>query len=120
MHGRLRVWVGGGRQLPHAKSPEAPVMAPTVLARIAASDGWIARPTSTPEQIQDDLAEIRAALEQARRSDDGFVVAHENFLHLVPTDDPQVARREQQRLFAQVMGEARPFDYFESVYLTGT
>ena len=85
MHSPLCLWSAGGRQLPHAASPERPVLAPAVLRRIAASDGWIARPTSLPSQISEDLAEIRPALEAAGRDLGAFTVAHENFLHLVPT-----------------------------------
>ena len=76
MRSPLRLWSAGGRQLPHAASPERPVLAPAVLRRIAASDGWIARPTSLPSQIEADLAEIRPALETAGRDLGTFTVAH--------------------------------------------
>ena len=116
---RTPVWVAGGRQLPHAASPERPVMAPPVLRRIAAADGWIARPTSMPGQIRDDVGEIRAARD-ASGSTSAFTVAHENFLHLVVDDDPAAVERQQRSAFVEVMGEGRPFEYFEQVYLTGT
>lgn len=119
MRGRLPIWVGGGRQLPHAASPERPEMAPRVLRRIAGGEGWIARPTSLPSQIREDLVEIRAALAERGRDPADFTVAHENFLHLVPTEDPGEAEREQRRAFSAVMGEGRPFEYFQQVYLTG-
>lgn len=120
MRSPLLCWSAGGRQVPHAASPERPVMAPAVLRRIAACDGWIARPTSTPSQIKDDLAEIRAALTAAGRGLESFTIAHENFLHLVPTEDGEKARAEQRRAYEAIMGAGRPFDYFEQVYLTGT
>ena len=120
MRSPLRLWTAGGRQLPHAASPERPVLAPAVLRRIAASDGWIARPTSLPSQIAEDLAEIRPALAAAGRDLSTFTAAHENFLHLVPTEDRAKALAEQRRAFAAIMGDGRPFDYFEQVYLTGT
>jgi alkanesulfonate monooxygenase SsuD/methylene tetrahydromethanopterin reductase-like flavin-dependent oxidoreductase (luciferase family) len=91
-----------------------------VLRRIAASDGWIARPTSLPSQISEDLAEIRPALVAAGRDLGEFTVAHENFLHLVPTEDREKARTEQRRAYTAIMGDSRPFEYFEQVYLTGT
>jgi probable F420-dependent oxidoreductase len=118
---RLQVWVGGGRQLAHPKSPEQPVFAPAVLDRIARADGWIARPTSTPAQISEDrqaIAAHRASI--GADGDDRFVVAHENFLHLLAGDDPTAVRREQRRVFERVMGRGRPFEYFDRVYLTGT
>lgn len=55
------VWSAGGSQLPHERSPEKPEMHPNVLRRIAAADGWIARPTCPPELIAADLERIRAA-----------------------------------------------------------
>lgn len=118
--GPIPVWVAGGSQLPHTASPKSPEMAAPVLRRIAGSDGWIARPTSLPAQIHDDLARVLAALAEVGRDRAGFTVAHENFLHLVPTDDPAEAEREQRRAFSAVMGEGRPFEYFQQVYLTGT
>ncbi|MBO0807620.1 MAG: TIGR03619 family F420-dependent LLM class oxidoreductase, partial [Actinobacteria bacterium] len=120
MRSPLRLWSAGGRQLPHAASPERPVMAPAVRRRIAASDGWIARPTSLPAQIAEDLAEIRPALEAAGRDPAAFTFAHENFLHLVPTEDRAKALAEQRRAYAEIMGQHGPFEYFEQVYLTGT
>ena len=120
MRGRLPVWIAGGRQLPHAASPERPVMALAVLRRIAEGDGWIARPSSLPSQIREDLAEIRGALRERGRDPATFTVAHENFLHLVPTDDPAEAEREQRRALTAVMGAGRPFEYFRQVFLTGT
>jgi probable F420-dependent oxidoreductase len=120
MRSPLRLWTAGGRQLPHAASPERPVLAPAVLRRIAASDGWIARPTSLPSQIAEDLAEIRPALTAAGRDPSTFTAAHENFLHLVPTEDRAKALAEQRRAFTAIMGDGRPFEYFEQVYLMGT
>jgi probable F420-dependent oxidoreductase len=120
MRSRPVLWSAGGRQLPHATSPERPVLAPAVLRRIVASDGWIARPTSLPAQIEADLAEIVPALEAAGRDLSTFTVAHENFLHLVPTNDRDRALDEQRRAYATIMGGGRPFEYFEQVYLTGT
>ena len=120
MEGRLPVWVAGGRQVPHAASPEPPRMAPAVLRRIVRGDGWIARPTSLPSQIGEDLAEIRGSLDERGRDVGTFTVAHENFLHLVVTEDAAEAEREQREAFIEVMGEGRPFGYFQQVYLTGT
>ena len=47
-------------------------------------------------------------------------VAHENFLHLVLTNDPAKAREEQHRAFLKVMSAERGPDYLETVYLFGT
>jgi probable F420-dependent oxidoreductase len=115
----LEVWVAGGRQLPHPTSPEPPALAPKVLERIGGADGWIARPTAAPEQIKEDRDEILSFLRSRGRDVDGFTVAHENFLHLVATEDPEEALAEQRRAFGEVMSDERPFDYLDQVYLTG-
>jgi probable F420-dependent oxidoreductase len=120
MRGSLEVWVAGGRQLPHAASPEPPTLAAPVLRRIVDADGWIARPTSLPSQIVEDRDEIVAALGAAGRDAGSFTLAHENFLHLVPTDESERALTEQREAFTRIMGTGRPFEYFESVYLTGS
>jgi probable F420-dependent oxidoreductase len=116
------VWVAGGRQLAHAASPERPVMAPTVLRRICRWNGWIARPTAAPDQIDEDLREIDAELERSgtSRAERGFTVAHENFCWLserAARDDAVAEQRE--RMFA-VVSDERPWEYIEAVYLTGT
>ncbi len=52
------VWVAGGCQYAHAASPDQDRMDRKVLQRICRWDGWIARPTSPPDQIALDLEEI--------------------------------------------------------------
>jgi probable F420-dependent oxidoreductase len=119
MRAPLQVWIAGGRQLPDPNSPERPILAPAVIERIAKADGWIARPTATPSQIKRDREEILQYRDEHGHTA-AFTVAHENFLHYVPTDDPAKAEREQRRAFIELMGDKRPFEYFQQVYLTGT
>jgi probable F420-dependent oxidoreductase len=116
------VWVAGGRQFAHAASPERPVMAPTVLRRICRWDGWIARPTATPEQIATDLGEIDAELDRAgtSRAERGFTVAHENFCWLSDQAGREDAVAEQRERMYAIVSDERPWEYIESVYLTGT
>jgi probable F420-dependent oxidoreductase len=114
------VWVAGGRQLAHEASPERPVMAPTVLRRIGRWNGWIARPTAAPEQIEQDLAEIDGELERVGRTRDGFTVAHENFCWVSERAGREDAVAEQQQRMLAVVSSERPWDYIEAVYLTGT
>jgi probable F420-dependent oxidoreductase len=111
------VWVGGGRQLAHDTSPEHGLMHPNVLKRIVGADGWIARPTCPPEGIALDLADIRAA-----RSPDAppIKVAHENFTWIEESGTPDEIKDEQQRRFASVMSDERPWEYIDSVYMPGT
>jgi probable F420-dependent oxidoreductase len=113
------VWVAGGSQLPHERSPERPEMHPNVLRRIVESDGWIARPTAPPELIASDLALIEAARRNAGETKP-FTVAHENFVWLDESRDRDAVIAAQQRRYAAVVSNERPWEYISSVYLAGT
>jgi len=117
-----RVWVAGGRQLAHEASPEKPRMEPRVLQRICRWDGWIARPTSAPEQISEDLKEIDVELARQRTSRlrKRFTVAHENFAWLTEETRHEDAIAEQRARMLAVVSDERPWDYVEAVYFTGT
>jgi hypothetical protein len=93
-----------------------------VLQRICRWDGWIARPTAPPSEIALDLAEIDAELTRqgTSRQQKGFVVAHENFCWLTEKTNPEEVRADQQRHMLAVVSDERPWEYIESVYLTGT
>ena len=116
------VWVAGGQQYAHEASPDKPVMSPNVLARICRWDGWIARPTSHPTQIAQDLAKIDAELNRqgTSRVQKKFTVAHENFCWLSEEKSRKAALEDQQRHMLGVVSDERPWDYIEAVYLTGT
>src|SRR2546421_3408652 len=75
------VWVAGGRQYAHQASPEQARMYARVLQRICRWDGWIARPTSPPDQIMLDMQEIDEELARrgTSRERKGFVLAHQKF-----------------------------------------
>ncbi|MHB1535158.1 MAG: TIGR03619 family F420-dependent LLM class oxidoreductase [Acidimicrobiales bacterium] len=113
-------WVGGGRQLPHAASPEQPELHRNVLTRLAKSDGWIARPTCPPDLIANDRQQILAERERLGLSDQPYVVAHENFTWLEESGSRDEVVAVQQQRFGGVMSEERPWDYLEAVYLSGT
>lgn len=117
---RPEIWIGGGSQLADADSPELPRFAEAVKARILRSEGWIPRPTCSPEVIKRDWEELQAYLRENGRDPAEVVVAHENFMHFVATDDPVKARQEQHQAFLRVMSEARGPAYLEQVYLFGT
>jgi len=116
------VWVAGGRQYAHDTSPELARMEPNVLRRICRWDGWIARPTSPPDQIALDLAEIDSELARqgTSRAARGFVVAHENFLWLSEKARREDAIAEQKERMLRVVSDERPWEYIETVYLAGT
>jgi alkanesulfonate monooxygenase SsuD/methylene tetrahydromethanopterin reductase-like flavin-dependent oxidoreductase (luciferase family) len=116
------VWVAGGRQLAHEASPDRPTMDPNVLRRICRWDGWIARPTSAPEQIAEDMREIDAELARqgSSRKAKGFTVAHENFVWLTEERGRSNVIAEQRERMLAVISDERPWEYIEAVYLTGT
>ena len=113
-------WIAGGSQVPREESPEKPRLAETVMRRILRGDGWMSRPTALPEQIEADWTQIRDRLEARRGGRGDFVVSHENFVHVVDTDDREKAVEVQREAFTAIMGTERPFEYFDTVYLTGT
>ncbi len=117
---RPEIWIGGGSQLADPKSPDLPRFVESVKARVLRSDGWIPRPTCPPGEIARDWVELQAYYREHGRDPGECVVAHENFLHLVMTNDPAKAREEQHRAFLRVMSAERGPKYLESVYLFGT
>jgi probable F420-dependent oxidoreductase len=117
---RPEIWIGGGSQLADPKSPDLPRFVESVKARTLRSDGWIPRPTCPPDDIARDWAELQAYYRDHGRDPRECIVAHENFLHLVMTNDPARAREEQHRAFLKVMSSERGEQYLESVYLFGT
>jgi probable F420-dependent oxidoreductase len=117
---RPELWIGGGSQLADPKSPDLPRFVESVKARVLRSDGWIPRPTCPPDDIARDWVELQAYYREHGRDPNECVVAHENFLHLVLTNDPVTARDQQHRAFLKVMSAERGERYLESVYLFGT
>jgi len=117
---RPELWIGGGSQLADPKSPDLPRFVESVKARVLRSDGWIPRPTCPPDEIARDWGELQAYYREHGRDPRDCFVAHENFLHLVLTNDPVKAREEQHRAFLKGMSSERGEHYLESVYLFGT
>ena len=117
---RPEIWIGGGSQLADPKSPDLPRFVESVKARVMRTDGWIARPTCPPNEIARDWRELQDYYCDHGRDPRECVVAHENFLHLVLTNDPAEARRQQHAAFLKVMSSERGPRYLETVYLFGT
>ena len=117
---RPPIWIGGGSQLADPGSPDLPRFVDAVKERILKTEGWIPRPTCPPEDIARDWAELQTYLRDHGKDPATLTVAHENFVHVVLTQDPRKAREEQHRAFLRVMSDARGPDYLEKVYLFGT
>ena len=117
---RPELWIGGGSQLADPSSPEAPRFATAVKRRILRSEGWIPRPTCPPDDIRRDWDELRHYFAENGRDPTTITIAHENFMHFVPTQDRERALEEQHETFLNVMSDERGPEYLEQVYLFGT
>lgn len=117
---RPEIWIGGGSQLADPASPEEPRFAETVKRRIIRSQGWIPRPTCPPADIRRDWEELQEYFAANGRDPATLTIAHENFMHFVPTENTGTARQEQHEAFLQVMSSERGPAYLEKVYLFGT
>ena len=117
---RPEVWIGGGSQLADPGSPDLPRFVDAVKERILRTEGWIPRPTCPPEDIARDWEELQTYLTANGRDPSTLTVAHENFVHLVLTNDRDAALAEQHEAFLRVMSNARGPKYLEKVYLFGT
>ena len=117
---RPEIWIGGGSQLADPKSPDLPKFVESVKARVLRTDGWIPRPTCPVPEIANDWQQLQDYYREHGRDPRECVVAHENFVHLVLTNDPAEARRQQHEAFLKVMSNERGPEYLETVYLFGT
>jgi alkanesulfonate monooxygenase len=110
------VYVAGGSQ-PDVNAE--PGVAQAVIDRIARSDGWVTPTYAPPELIARDWARIRAARE-VRDVGDSFLFAHMNFVHLVDTDDDELAFAEQRPEFMHHFGDGhRPWEVIEQGHFLG-
>jgi alkanesulfonate monooxygenase SsuD/methylene tetrahydromethanopterin reductase-like flavin-dependent oxidoreductase (luciferase family) len=114
------LWVGGGSKIQTSLSPDKPYLAPAVLARIAAADGWLARAAGTQQMVKDDLRAIRQHLAASGRDPDTLRYGHLNFAHLVDTTDREEALHRQRPVFERVMGTHRTFENLQQSYFLGT
>lgn len=114
------LWVGGGSKPASRWSPDPPSLAPSVLARIARADGWLARGDAPVEMVTADLRAIRAYLSAHGRDPATLRSGHYNVAHLVDTADPEEAVRRQRPRFERVMGPRRSFEDLRRCYLFGT
>jgi probable F420-dependent oxidoreductase len=114
------LWVGGGSKIQTSLSPDKPYLAPAVLARIAAADGWLARAAGTQQMVKDDLQAIRQHLAASGRDPHTLRYGHLNFAHLVDTTDREEALHRQRPVFERVMGTHRTFENLQQSYFLGT
>src|SRR5437879_78891 len=118
--GLPELWVGGGSKIKTALSPDKTYIAPTVLARIAGADGWLARAAGSQQMVKDDVQAIRAYLAAHGRDPSSLRYGHLNFTHLVDTDDREKALMLQRPHIERVMGTHRSFENPQESYFLGT
>jgi probable F420-dependent oxidoreductase len=114
------LWVGGGSKIQTSLSPDKPYIAPAVLARIAAADGWLARAAGSQQMVKNDVRASRDHLAGVGRDPDTLHYGHLNFLHLVDATDHEEALSLQRPVFERVMGTYRSFENLQQSYFLGT
>jgi probable F420-dependent oxidoreductase len=115
------VWVAGGTLTHAPDTPDKPFMAPGVLARILAADGWMARSSgSDPGDVQNDWTVVQQHLRDNNRDPATLTFGATQFLHVVETTDRSRALDEQIPRFLEIMGEHRTVEDLRASYLTGT
>ena len=90
-----------------------------VKERLRHADGWIAPPETTGN-LAADWAEFADFLESTGRDPGGVEKVALQYLHLVPDEDGDRARREQRSVYDGVVGPARPVEAAMEGWLTGT
>jgi hypothetical protein len=117
---RLPILVAGGVGPVRYSAVGAPEVATTVVDRIARSDGWFTRPTTTPCGITEGLETLatHAAAHEITFPQE-FAVAHANWCHLVEGSSEE-AVRVQREVFAARLGSDLDFDDVRRLHWTGS
>ncbi len=113
------LWGSGGGGAPEFRSATASGSAPAVIRRLAQLDGWLTRPAATPDQIAAEFSDVAEHARRIGRDPDEIELGHVNFAHLVDGPRDEVLA-EQQRVFAEVIGQQMPFERQREVHWTGT
>ena len=119
------IYYGGGSRVEPVKSEikEAnrwnPHPLPTAIKRIARfADGWLTRPTTSPQLIRDDWKRISEAAHEIGRDPKEIQITHANYLHLGDTKNRDKVLEEQRRLYEQI--SERGWEHCRDVYFVGT
>lgn len=94
-------------------------VAGSVTERLRYADGWIA-PPRTPDVLAHDWAAFASALESMDRDPAGVDKVALQYLHLVPGEDAQQARRVQRKAYREVVGPERSVEYAMEQWLAGS
>ncbi len=99
------------RWIPHPRS-----FAINRIAKLA--DGWLTRPTTSPELVRQDWERIRAAAQEIGRDPKEIRILHANYLHLPKSKNREKAFEEQRKLYDQI--STRGWEHVQKVYFSGT
>ena len=114
---RVPIWVaGGGRTADAGSDRDLPQLADSVRRRILAYEGWIAPCAGREALTLSDLGQVRASLEPGQ----DLQLAHVQWTHIVDTDDPDEALREQLPHFRALMGDHHTDEHLRETYLLGS
>ncbi|MBI4493963.1 MAG: LLM class flavin-dependent oxidoreductase [Chloroflexi bacterium] len=114
------VWVSGGARIPDPEYHDKSAIARSVLKRIAGADGWLSRCSGKQEWVKNDWEVITDFVRANGRDPATLRFGHTNFIHLVDTNDRELALREQRRAFEQTMGTHRSFEHLQECYMMGS
>lgn len=89
-----------------------------VKRRLAHADGWIAAPMAM-ETLRADWNELAAHLESEGRDPDAVDRVGLQYLHFVPTDDPDRAKAKQRKVYGGLVGPERSVEHAEEGWLFG-
>lgn len=116
-----QIWIAGGTLTHAPDTPDKPYIAPGVLRRIAAADGWMARSSgSDPGDVKADWVAVQDHLRSIGREPASLIFGATQFLHMVDGRPQEEALRAQMPHFISVMGDHRTAEDLQASYLTGT
>ncbi len=122
------IWIAGGSRVA-GRSQDAqqstdgpPRIATNVARRILRYGRWLIRPSATLEDYQRDRDALDESAGDLGVADKAGPLSTSIITvgHIVETDDPDAARREQLTAFHSLMHDNRPLEYLERCYLIGT
>jgi len=115
------VWIAGGTLTHAPDTPDKPFIAPGVLDRILAAEGWMARSSgSDPGDVQSDWQVVKDHLMKNGRDPATLTFGATQFLHVVEDASRDDALAQQMPLFHEIMGDHRTDQDLQASYLTGT
>lgn len=110
-----RMLAGGGG----VDTDDGRKVAQGVTERLLHADGWIAPPRS-PAVLEEDWSILADFLDSQGRDPDGVDRVALQYLHLVPGENPDQARRVQQKVYGGIIGANRTVADATESWLTGT